>query len=218
MDTLCLQPALDWPRAAEPSHPLFLSADLCGSSQRDVWLMENGSVADAPAGEIPPGKEDRLLFSLTCLESSPPGQPVQREWLLLRRERTLQVNGIPVLPLATLEPGSMIAVDRRRWLVTSLWKPAPHPAPDAVKEVDCPVCGAPLSVAPVVQCPCGRYMHLEKPDQPDDSQALNCYLLAGTCGVCGRASNLEPSLLPVPDETLVAGEDLPRPLAAAGAS
>jgi hypothetical protein len=56
-------------------------------------------------------------------------------------------------------------------------------------------------------------MHLERPDQPDDSQALNCYLLAGSCGVCGRSSNLEPSLLPVPDETLVAGEDVERTLA-----
>ena len=217
MDTLCLQPALEWPREAESSQPLFLAAELCASSQRDVWLMEDGTLAVAPAGEIPPGEEDRLLFSLTCLVSSPPGQPVQHEWLLLRQDRAVQVNGIPVLPIAALEPGSLIAAGRKRWLVASLWKPAPRPAPEAVKDVDCPVCGAPLSVAPVVQCPCGRYMHLERPDQPDDPQALNCYLLAGSCGVCGRTSNLEPSLLPVPDDTLVACEDLQRTLSSAGA-
>jgi hypothetical protein len=217
MKMLCFQPALEWAAAGEPAQPLFLAAELCASEQRDVWLMQDGCLAAAPAGQVPPGEEDRLLFSLTCLESSPPGQPVQREWLLLRRDRELQVNGVPVLPLATLEPGSLIAAGRRRWLVTSLWRPLPFPAPDAVKDVDCPVCGAPLSAAPVIQCPCGRYMHLENPDQPDDAQALNCYLLAGTCGMCGRPSNLDPSLLPSPDETLVSSDDIHRTLAAAGA-
>ena len=132
---------------------------------RLVGDLMDGNLAAVPSGEVPPGDDDRLLFTLICLESSPPGQPVQREWLLLRRDRTLQVNGIPVLPIATLEPGSLIAAGRQRWLVTSLWRPAPHAVPDAVKDVDCPVCGAPLSLAPVVRCACGRYMHLEKPDQ-----------------------------------------------------
>jgi hypothetical protein len=217
METLCLQPALELHRAGEVSQPLCLSAELCAQAQRDVWLMEDGNLAAAPFGQTPIGEEDHLLFSLTCIESSLPGQPMQREWLLLRRDRTVQVNGIPVLPVATLEPGSIVAAGRGRWLATSLWKPVPFAAPEAVKNSDCPVCGAPLSLAPVVQCTCGRYMHLEKPDQPGDQQALNCYLLAGSCGVCGRASSLEPTLLPEPDETLVAAEDVQRTLATVGA-
>jgi hypothetical protein len=218
MNTLCLQPALEWPRPAEQSPPLFLAAEKCVSSLRDVWLMEDGRLTSTTAGEISSSEQGRLLFSLTCLESSPGGQHLDREWLLVRRDRSLQVNGIPVLPVVTLEGGSLLAADRKRWLVTSVWKPAPRPAPPEVEDVDCPVCGAPLSAAPVVQCPCGLYMHLERPNQPDDTQALNCYLLAGSCGTCGRTSNLAPSLLPVPDETLVAAVDLEHTLSIVDAS
>jgi hypothetical protein len=217
MDTLCLQPAFEWPRAAEHAEPIFLSAERCLGASLDAWLATSGQLEVTPAGEVPPGDENRLLFTLRCVDSLPPGQAAQREWLLLRRDRAVQVNGIAVLPVTILEPGSLISAGKKRWLVASIWTPTPRPAPGAVKDVDCPVCGAPLSVAPVVQCPCGRYMHFERPDQPEDAQALNCYVLAGSCGICGRTSSLTPSLLPAPDETLVAEEDLERTLALAGA-
>jgi len=215
METLCLQPAMELPRGQrEAVQPVCLTAELCAQSPRDVWMMDDGRLVAVASGQMPAGEEDRLLFSLTCLESSGAGQATQREWLLLRRDRALQVNGIPVLPVASLEPGYLLALGSQRWLVASLWKPTPRPAPAAVMNSDCPVCGAPLSAAPVVQCPCGRYMHLEKPDEPNDPQALNCYLLAGTCGLCGRPPSLEPSLLPEPDETLVAAESVQQTLAA----
>src|SRR5688572_29809477 len=64
METLCLQPAMQLPRHGEYSEPLCLSAELCAQAQRDVWLMEDGNLAAAPAGQTPIGEEDRLLFSL----------------------------------------------------------------------------------------------------------------------------------------------------------
>lgn len=214
METLCLQPAMEPARGPrEVAPPICLPAELCTQLPRDVWLMKDGRLVAVAGGEMPASDEDRLLFSLTCLESGDTGQQAQREWLLLRRDRTLQLNGVPVLPVASLEPGHLLAVGSHRWLVASLWKPTPRPAPLAVMNSDCPVCGAPLSAAPVVQCPCGRYMHLEKPTEPNDPQALNCYLLAGTCGLCGRPPSLEPSLLPEPDETLVAAESVQQTLA-----
>jgi len=58
-------------------------------------------------------------------------------------------------------------------------------------------------MAPVVQCACGRWTHLERPEQPQSPDALNCYLAAGTCGDCGRAATLKPQIVPEPPEKLL---------------
>ena len=72
----------------------------------------------------------------------------------------------------------------------------PFDAPAELAAKPCPVCGAPLGEAPVVQCACGRCMHLEKPDTPGDDEALNCFLAVGVCGGCHQPTSLDPQVNP----------------------
>lgn len=122
-------------------------------------------------------------------------------WWLAPRVPALTINGLAPLPLAALEAGDLLAVGPQHWFVAALWIVQPQPAPDSLADRPCPVCGGALSLAPVCQCPCGRYYHLEKPGASDDEDALNCYL-AGPCGLCGREPTLDPQLLPDPPERL----------------
>ena len=66
----------------------------------------------------------------------------------------------------------------------------------------CPVCGGELGWAPDVECPCGRWMHLERPDRPGDKDSLNCYLEADECGECRRRTSLDPQFVPEVPEKL----------------
>jgi hypothetical protein len=142
--------------------------------------------------------------------------PLGLDWWLVPRHASLAINGVAPLPLAALEPGDLLSVGPAWWLVASLWEPEPGPAPAELAEKQCPVCGGALALAPVCQCPCGRYYHLESPGaSPADDEVLNCYL-AGPCGLCGRQPTLEPVLWPDPPDKLFSAEDGSTPARSAG--
>lgn len=142
-----------------------------------------------------------LIATLKCLDED--GNPA---WYLSPRSRRLGVNGAaPPLPLARLEPGGLLSIDRDFWWISSVWQPKPGPAPAEVADSLCPVCGARLSEAPVVQCPtphCGRWSHLERGDDPGCEDALNCYL-AADCPHCHRPATLDPVFVPEPHQKLL---------------
>jgi hypothetical protein len=118
------------------------------------------------------------------------------------------INGSAPLPSAVLEPGDLLAFGDRVWHVSSLWQPEPLDAPDELRDKPCPVCGGELGLAPVVQCGCGRWTHLENAAEPNDKDALNCFLAATTCGGCGRSAALEPQMFPeVPDVLAIESVD-----------
>jgi len=121
---------------------------------------------------------------------------------LVPRDQALFLDGVKPLPLAALTPGSLLSLGPRRWLVTMRCQPKPAPASAELAERKCPVCGGELKLAPIVQCPCGRYYHLEKPDAGAGEDVLNCYL-ASACGLCNRPPSLAPVLVPEPPEKLL---------------
>src|SRR5207249_3585639 len=121
---------------------------------------------------------------------------------VVARHPNLRIDGFAPLPLATLSPGSLVHLGEASWFVTARWQPAPGPAPPELAERKCPVCGGELKLAPVLQCICGRYVHLEKPDAPAGVDVLNC-ALAGPCGLCNRPPRLEPLLSPEPPDKLL---------------
>jgi hypothetical protein len=124
-------------------------------------------------------------------------------WLLHASPRLL-LNGLPTPSLARLEPGDVLSSGRFRYQVVERWSPVPQPAPPALADKACPVCGSPLSVATVVTCRCGRVTHLENATHDADESALNCYFV-GPCA-CGLEPNLEPRLVPEPHEKWLASE------------
>jgi hypothetical protein len=117
-------------------------------------------------------------------------------WVFVRCAGNVALNGLPPLAAAVLEPGDLLAIGDRSWLIASVWQPEAVDAPAEVRDKPCPVCGGALGIAPVVQCGCGRWAHLENASAPHDSNALNCYLAVGTCGGCGRRASLEPQVFP----------------------
>jgi hypothetical protein len=129
-------------------------------------------------------------------------------WFLLRRSHRVGVNGItPTLPLMVLEPGALLSLEDRFWMASLLWIPTPATAPDDLADKKCPVCGGELKLAPVVKCLCGRWVHLEKPDTPDDPDALNCFFEGGRCGSCGHPATLAPQVIPEPPAALIGRTD-----------
>lgn len=121
-------------------------------------------------------------------------------WLAPRERKSLAINGVPPLPLAALEPGDLLSVGPAWWLVTSPWAAEPQPAPEELSQRPCPVCGGALGLAPVAQCTCGRYYHLESPGAEGDD-VLNCFL-SGPCGLCNRQPTLDEILWPEPPAKL----------------
>ncbi len=118
-------------------------------------------------------------------------------WMLAVCMNRVGLNGLtPPLAVTIIEPGELLTIGDRCWLISSLWQPEPVEAPAELRDKPCPVCGGELGRAPVVQCGCGRWMHLENPSAPYDKEALNCYMSAGTCGGCGRRATLEPQMFP----------------------
>jgi hypothetical protein len=162
--------------------------------------------AAATLGLDPDGK----LLVGGCEVASPLGElhPVGSSWFLLPSADGLLLNGSGPLPLAAIDPGSLLAAGSETWFVTAEWAPEPQDAPPELADRPCPVCGRELKLARVVKCACGRYAHLEDPALPDDPNLLNCHL-AGPCGVCGRPPALDPVLIPEPPEQLVGEEVAP---------
>jgi hypothetical protein len=133
------------------------------------------------------------------------------EWYAVPTSDSVGINGLArPLPLIRLEPGSLFSVGQRFWWVTGVRKLDPQPAPPEIADTLCPICGCKLSVAPVVQClgqNCGRWTHLERPDEPSSEEALNCYLIADKCGDCLHPTTLDPVLSPEPPAQLFAPYD-----------
>jgi len=126
-------------------------------------------------------------------------------WYLAPRSQRLQVNGHRPYPLARLEPGMLLSIGSDFWLVAKVWQPQPRPAPEELADRCCPVCGAKLSIAPVVQCggpDCGRWTHYERPDEPD-GEFLNCFLATDTCPDCDQPVMAEATLVPEPHDKLL---------------
>jgi hypothetical protein len=180
--------------------PVLVPADLpvlalLVDSQGELTVLPAGEATDLPG---------TLLAEVAARTSG--GTPA---WWLAPRSASLLVNGLAPLALTLLAPGDLLAFAAHWWLTVSQWTPQPGPAPAEMAEKPCPVCGMPLNLAPVAQCPCGRYYHLEKPEGNEEADALNCFL-AGPCRMCSRTPTLAPVLMPEPSAKLagtVAGND-----------
>jgi hypothetical protein len=157
-----------------------------------------GRISVVP-GDSRNSQGSEVIARLAC--EAPP-LPADPQWWIAPRSQNLAINGLRPLPLAAIEPGDILSHGSFRWLVTNIWKPVPFTAPESIAERDCPICGGKLGLAPIIRCPCGRFYHLERPDDLSDSQALNCYF-PGPCGVCHRTPGLDPDLLPGAEEKLL---------------
>ena len=154
---------------------------------RSVYLLHDGrgglSFADAMDGrhpflDVPAGWE--LAGLLHWVRHDGEGA-----WYLLRCSQSLALDDMaPPLSLAHFDPGSVLSIGAFSWLIARVWTAEQTVVPEQFADKACPVCSGALSAAPVVRCRCGRMTHLEHGDEPDDPQALNCFLQAGTCE-CG---------------------------------
>jgi hypothetical protein len=119
-------------------------------------------------------------------------------WFFLCAHPQVTLNGLaPPLSVSTLELGSLLTCGPHAWLVTHMWQAQPMAVPDSYRNETCPVCAAPLHLAPVVRCYCGRLLHLQ-PASSSDAPAegeFDCFLKSGGCD-CGMEATLEPQLLP----------------------
>ncbi len=114
------------------------------------------------------------------------------DWLFVGHHRQLGLNGVsPPLPVMAIEPGALLSFRGDFWHCAQEWTPEVATPPEHLRERPCPVCGAPLSAAPAVECLCGCWTHLQKPEAPEDTEALNCFLHVGTCQ-CQRKTSLAP--------------------------
>ena len=169
----------------------------------DLRIAANGDLSAQPADRVSGRGSNR--YGLQGLIGHLRNQSVRGEpkWYFSPRSPAVALNGVaPLLPVVQLTPGDVISVGRQAWFATRCWTPTPVPAPDTLAHKPCPVCGVELSRALVVQCPCGRWMHLERADDPENPDALNCFLVSKICGGCQRPTTLEPQMIP----------ELPEPL------
>ncbi len=129
------------------------------------------------------------------------------ELFLLRTADGVQVNGRRPLAVGRIQPGDLLAAEGHTWMVTLLWRPEPMEVPAELADKCCPVCGGQLALAPVVRHLCGRFYHFERPDRPAETDALNCYLAAGTCGGCESPLGLEPQMMPAHAASMIVDVD-----------
>lgn len=144
---------------------------------------ERAPIADRSIGAV-------VGFARHCCNARDP------VWVFVVCASNVALNGSSPLAVALVEPGGLLAIGDRCWLISSLWQPEPVDAPAELRDKPCPVCGGDLGLAPVVQCGCGRWTHLENAAAPHDKDALNCFIAPGTCGGCGRPALLKPQLFP----------------------
>jgi hypothetical protein len=179
---------------------LGLYADLQGGLR--IVPMDDARMKQA---SLPNGGD--LVAAVKCLEED--GVPA---WYFVARSERLRINGCRRSVLTRVEPGALLSIDRHFWLASFIWQPLPEPVPVELADSYCPVCGGKLSEAPVVQCPgpnCGRWVHFERPDQPETQKFLNCFLAADRCPNCGHPATVDPIVVPEPHEKL-----LPAPIEA----
>lgn len=184
-----------------------------------LWLGADGTLQVTP---LPSSKKSRVRAINRSSASSHKGRALAAiikrvtvegasNWYAVPASDSVGVNGVArPLPLIRLAPGSLFSVGQRFWWVTGVMKPDPQPAPPEIADTLCPICGCKLSAAPVVQClgpNCGRWTHLERPDEPGSEEALNCYLMADKCGDCLQPNTLDPVLVPEPPAQLFPPHD-----------
>ena len=198
MKTLCLHSIHgDFRTTSKTPQTLLIASTDCEESPLVFWKSQAGEIQATKAAEV--RKSANRYASLLYREAANSNP----QWIFAPLSIQVMHNGIRPLPLAIIEPGHVIAFEDQTWLITELWRPVPMPAPEKIADKECSVCGGAMKLANVIQCPCGRYYHLEHPETPDDPNALNCYLSAGMCGLCERKPSLEPQFLPVPPEELI---------------
>lgn len=129
------------------------------------------------------------------------------EMYLIGAQDSVQLNGRRPFVVANIQPGDLIAAHGATWMVVTLWRPEPMEAPSESADKCCPVCGGPLALAPVVRHTCGRFYHLERPDTPENTDVLNCYLAAGACSGCDLPLGLEPLVLPAHAQEMIVDPD-----------
>ena len=162
-----------------------------------LWQRRDGSIfaddfQDAGLDAVKLRADRTLLAQLRCVDEDD-----TRSWYLVPHTRKLALNSqVQLLPIVRLEAGTLLSIGQQYWLITTLWTPKQSDAPAQLAHKPCAVCGAALELSPVVQCSCGRWSHLERPEDPDDDEALNCYLISGHCGGCGREASLEAQTFP----------------------
>lgn len=119
-------------------------------------------------------------------------------WYFLRCNASVTLDAMaPPLSVTALQVESILTCGEHSWMVAHVWKALPVEVPEAAKDDLCPVCRAPLSLAPVVFCNCGRALHLQTPvgDAANADDVLDCFLKAGTCE-CGIEATCDAQLLP----------------------
>ncbi len=218
MNDFCLTavmiPASKQPPAGDSAVAVLIERDRLPV---ELSLADNGVVAaKVPTGHRgrPPHRERArrsskrsgrgpiaLIVSPTDAGKTDTGKS---SWYLVPLSDELAVNGVaPLLSICRIEPGSLIAYRDWCWFAAQRLAPTPVEAPADMAEKTCPVCDGELKLAPVVQCTCGRWTHLERPDVPEDPEALNCFLSARQCGLCHKPASLKPVLVPEPSARLL---------------
>lgn len=198
MKTLCLHLIhADHRSGPKMPEPLLVRSTDCEETPLVFWKPNRGAMKTSGPKGIP---KKAVRFASLLYRDSANSNPT---WLFAPLSPSVMHNGIRPLPLAIIEPSHVLAFEDQTWLVTELWRPTPFPAPEKIADKECSVCAGQMKLAPVIQCPCGRYYHLERPDALDDPNALNCYVTSGMCGLCERKPSLEPQFLPVPPEELI---------------
>ncbi len=131
-------------------------------------------------------------------------QPIEggAEWFVLDFSGQFTINDQPAFGIQRIAPGDLLCRGSESWFITERISPQPIDAPPSVRQKPCPTCGEKLGAAPVATCSCGRFLHLERPEAPDDPSALNCFLITKVCGGCGQPTTLEPQLVPEPPPPL----------------
>ena len=174
--------------------------ELAASTSYALRIQVNGRLeAERLQNDFPLDTADRLCdevvaFARHCCNSR------DSVWAFVACASNIWINGASPLAVTILEPGALLAIGDRFWLISSLWQPAAVEAPVDLRDKPCPVCGGELGIAPVVQCGCGRWTHLENAATPHNADALNCFMATDSCGGCGRPALLEPQMFPeVPD-------------------
>ncbi len=156
----------------------------------------NLSAHEVPANgaRLATAQDDQTLIGV--LHYAPRG--MDGTWYFLRCDASVTLDAMaPPLSVTALQVESILTCGEHSWMVAHVWKALPVEVPDAAKDDLCPVCRAPLSLAPVVFCNCGRALHLQAPvgDAANADGVLDCFLKAGTCE-CGIEATRDAQLLP----------------------
>jgi hypothetical protein len=191
------------PPAVADGCEVLMRQPASGTAVYALFRRANGELYQQPLGNDVASKADggaQLLGYLWLAAASGDGKGA---CVFIGHQPQMVINGLtPPLPAMTLEPGALLSFRGGFWQVAVRWTPEVSEPPNQLRQKPCPICGCPLEAAPVVQCLCGRWTHLQNPELPDDPDALNCFLHAEKCQ-CQRTSSLTPHTEPELPASLV---------------